>query len=175
MSRKSAEFKMGEHGDDQSFYNAAQPTSNLEDSGPIPSTYAQLPAEAASYFEQFPTDQFVPEYTFNPQFQDGLGFPPPPNLPLPSQLLGQRSCTLSSAPSHHHQQEQQEQQAVAQWSTQELNPLIPQFADPELDRNSSGGSVLEEGAVVGESGRTCEYQNMSAIDCPRDVSDISKS
>ncbi|KAH6661193.1 S-adenosyl-L-methionine-dependent methyltransferase [Truncatella angustata] len=66
-------------------------------------------------------------------------------LPLPSQLSGTDGHPMTST---------QQQQPFANWSTQKLNPIITQFSDPELDRERSGASILEEGSIVGESGRT---------------------
>lgn len=92
----------------------------------------ELPTEALSHFGQLPENQFTREY--RPFQAVGSGQPQPSSLPF--QVTGD---TVTDG---------------AQWSTEELNPLIPHFADPELDRQSSGCSVIEEGSIMGESGRT---------------------
>lgn len=112
--------------------------------------YTAFPAEATAHFEQFSQGQFVAESSFAGQDKpkDSQFYPP---LPLPSQLLGDhaqfRGSFSNDMEDHHHQQ-------VAQWSTQQLNPRIYNFKDPELDRESSGSSVLDDSAIIGESGRT---------------------
>ncbi|KAK9426222.1 hypothetical protein SUNI508_12493 [Seiridium unicorne] len=109
-----------------------------------------LPAEAISHFEQFPAGQFISEHAIDLQSQGGLALQSQSPPDSPRQLPDHSDTSGHDAP----QPQPQPQPHVAQWSTQALNPLIPHFIDPELVRNSSGSSVLEEDAVLGESGRT---------------------
>ncbi|KAI0177191.1 S-adenosyl-L-methionine-dependent methyltransferase [Pestalotiopsis sp. NC0098] len=85
----------------------------------------ELPAEAVSHFGQLPENQFTRDHD---SVRTGGS---DPSQPLADNIA-----------------------SGAQWSTEQLNPLIPHFADPELDRQSSGCSVVEEGSILGESGRT---------------------
>ncbi|KAI0121003.1 S-adenosyl-L-methionine-dependent methyltransferase [Xylariales sp. AK1849] len=114
------------------------------------------------HFEQFPPHVFVPEYSFNPELQSeapSRQFQPP--LPFPSQLLSNHSA-ISSRPS------------AAQWSAHGFNAFVPSFLDQEvLNHEITGGSIAEEGAVLGESGRTYHAykQDTSGYLLPNDAAE----
>ncbi|KAH8645412.1 S-adenosyl-L-methionine-dependent methyltransferase [Xylariales sp. PMI_506] len=116
-------------------------------------------AEAMLHFSQFPVDQYLPDSAFNPQVpqlvqttpvistqitggdgEDHLTMDAPATLPVP--LPTPAASVLQPRPS------------AAQWSMDSFNPFVPSIFDMELDREPSGASVVEEGAILGESGRT---------------------
>jgi SAM-dependent methyltransferase len=134
--------------------NTADPRSdNASDDEPQAVTVgasSSLPAQAVTYFEQFPEGQFTQHNVYNADLPGEAKLESDPSSSYPPQPLEDSSHATGEAPSHVALHPQH----AAQWSTQELNPFIPHFPDPELDRTSSGSSVTEEGAVVGESGRT---------------------
>ncbi|KAH8658147.1 S-adenosyl-L-methionine-dependent methyltransferase [Xylariales sp. PMI_506] len=128
--------------------------------------------EAKSYFSKFSVDHFMPEYAFNsdvpgPSWLETSGDAPPvaaaataaaaaaTDVAPPSEsadILADDAWKLEPNPVQGPVEYQ-----FAQWSAEGLNPYVLQFPssdDDELDRQSSGASVLEEGSVLGESGRT---------------------
>ncbi|KAI1860765.1 uncharacterized protein JN550_011366 [Neoarthrinium moseri] len=108
----------------------------------IPSGATDLCSEAVNYFSQFPSDQFGPEHSFNPHVSRPTYVNQPSSaLPLSSYKAEDRAHESS-------------QPDVAQWSTQGFNPFVSGFVDEELNRNIAGGSVFEQGSILGESGRT---------------------
>ncbi|KAI1876715.1 uncharacterized protein JN550_000787 [Neoarthrinium moseri] len=111
----------------------------------------QLSSEAISHFAQFPANQFMTEDLLNQQpqasnsarvVQSKSSYP---LQPLDSDDAVSAATASATTPG---------QVSQAQWSAQTLNHFVPQFYDEELDRVSSGASVIEEGAILGESGRT---------------------
>ncbi|KAH8647175.1 S-adenosyl-L-methionine-dependent methyltransferase [Xylariales sp. PMI_506] len=68
----------------------------------------------------------------------------------PSQFVSERDVDEHAYPN----EQTGEGIDVAQWSVDLLNPMVPAFRDLELERTSSGASVLDEqGSALGESGR----------------------
>ncbi|KAH8655311.1 S-adenosyl-L-methionine-dependent methyltransferase [Xylariales sp. PMI_506] len=108
--------------------------------------------ETILHFSQFPAGQYRPESFFNPQIstatQRALMLPTDvgdANHPNPFAMLP------TPVPIY---QVLQPQPSAAQWSLEDLNPFVPQFIDMELDREPSETSVVEDGSILGESGRT---------------------
>jgi SAM-dependent methyltransferase len=112
--------------------------------------------EAILHFNQFPAEQFMPEYYLSDTnasstFQQ-LGAAP--LLSQPSGNSGDFDPTLGAQPLMSIAPRLPTQPSAAQWSADNLNPFVPNFSDAELVRIPSGTSVLEEGSILGESGRT---------------------
>ncbi|KAH8655815.1 S-adenosyl-L-methionine-dependent methyltransferase [Xylariales sp. PMI_506] len=119
-----------------------------------------LPPEATSYFARFPPQQYLPEqssHSHTPSRSGAAGGLPPSMMmghggggrggshPLP---VASATTPMPISPTRMQPPPQ------SHWSRQELNPFVPKFSDIELERESSGDSVLEAGSILGESGRT---------------------